>query len=98
VINAATGAPGCSWPGRRVGGVVRENDGYKPGMASQQPRQKRSRNPLPEERTAGTDNAEEQTSQVLSDSDSRQADRNSAPGTVVEHRRSAETVEPVDGP
>jgi hypothetical protein len=67
-------------------------------MASQQPPEKRARNLLPEERTAGTDNPEEQTSQVLSDSDSRQADRNSAPGSTVEHRRSAETVDPVDGP
>jgi hypothetical protein len=54
------------------------------------------RNPLPEELTAGTDNPEGQAVQILSDSDDRQADRNSAPGTFMEFRRSEETVEPVE--
>ena len=76
--------------------MVRTQCGYLCEMASQQPGQKRARNPLPEELHAGTDNPDDQTAQILSDSDARQADRNSAPGTHLEDRRSEETVDPVD--
>ncbi len=64
--------------------MVRTPWGYLLEMASQQQREKRTRNPLPEEVNAGTDNPDDQTAQILSDSDARQADRNSAPGTHME--------------
>lgn len=47
----------------------------------------------PEETVAGTDVPTEQAAAVLADSDRRQADRDAAPGTTVEHRRSDQTVD-----
>jgi hypothetical protein len=43
---------------------------------------------LPEEQAAGSDDPEAQAEVILEDSDQRAADRNAAPGTVVEHRTS----------
>jgi hypothetical protein len=48
----------------------------------------------PEERTAGVDDPHALAEQVLADSDARSADRNAAPDSSVEHRRSEDTVEP----
>jgi hypothetical protein len=48
----------------------------------------RAANLLPEERAAGSDDPETQAEAILEDSDRRAADRDAAPGTVVEHRRS----------
>ena len=50
----------------------------------------------PEERTAGVDDPQALAEQVLADSDVRSADRNAAPDSLVEHRRSEDTVEPTD--
>ena len=50
----------------------------------------------PEERRAGSDDPETQARTILEDSEMRSLDRSAAPGTVVEHRRSEDTVEPVD--
>lgn len=47
---------------------------------------------LPEETTAGTENAEAMADALLSESDERQADRDAAPGKFVEHRRSEDTA------
>jgi hypothetical protein len=49
---------------------------------------------LPEEKVAGSDDPDEQARVILEDSDARQADRNAAPGTVLERRASEETVDP----
>jgi hypothetical protein len=51
-----------------------------------------------EEQAAGSDDPEEQARTILEDSDIRAADRNAAPSSVVEHRRSEDTVEPPDQP
>jgi len=50
----------------------------------------------PEERQAGSDDPEAQARAILEDSEMRSLDRSAAPGTVVEHRRSEDTVEPLD--
>lgn len=52
---------------------------------------------LDAEREAGSDDPEAQARAVLEESDERQADRNAAPGSVVEHRTSDEATPPVDG-
>jgi hypothetical protein len=51
---------------------------------------------LPEERVAGSDDPAAQAEQILADSDTRSEDRDAAPDTALEHRTSAETVEPQD--
>ena len=51
---------------------------------------------LPEERAAGSDAPAAQAAAVLADSEARQAARNAAPDSVVEHRRS-HTVDDTDG-
>jgi hypothetical protein len=43
---------------------------------------------------AGTDDPSAQASAILEESDERQADRNAAPGTSVEHRTSDEATAP----
>ena len=48
----------------------------------------------PEEEVVGNDDPEGQARAILEDSDARQADRDAAPGSSVEHRRSEDTVEP----
>ena len=50
----------------------------------------------PEERRAGSDDPEAQAEAILDESDIRSLDRDAAPDSVVEHRTSDETVEPVD--
>jgi hypothetical protein len=54
----------------------------------------RAKNLLPEEQSAGSDDPEGQAASILSESDQRQQDRDAAPGALLEHRRSEETVEP----
>ena len=54
----------------------------------------RAARPLPEEERAGTDDAEAQSAAILAESDLRQEDREAAPDTVLEHRRSEDTVDP----
>lgn len=49
---------------------------------------------LPEEQAAGSDDAEEQAETILEDSDRREADRDAAPGTHLEHRTSDEATPP----
>lgn len=49
-----------------------------------------------EEKEAGSDDPEAQARAILEDSDARTADLEAAPGTYVEHRRSEDTVPPVD--
>jgi hypothetical protein len=49
---------------------------------------------LPEEEQAGSDDPEAQAAAVLADSEARSLDRNAAPGSVVEHRTSEDTVDP----
>jgi hypothetical protein len=51
----------------------------------------------PEEQGSGTDDPEQQAEAIISESDERQADRNAAPGTVVEHRHSDEIADRVEG-
>jgi formate dehydrogenase subunit gamma len=51
---------------------------------------------LPEERAAGSDDAEAQARAILADSDERQYDPAAAPDTVQEHRTSADATDPVD--
>lgn len=49
-----------------------------------------------EERAAGSDDPEAQAEAILAESDERAADRDAAPGSTVEHRRSEDTVPPPD--
>jgi hypothetical protein len=49
-----------------------------------------------DEKAAGSDRPEAQARAILEDSEARAADRNAAPGSVVEQRRSEDTVEPLD--
>ncbi|MPY91809.1 MAG: hypothetical protein GEV08_01735 [Acidimicrobiia bacterium] len=51
---------------------------------------------LPEEKEGGSEDAEAQARAILEDSETRAADRDAAPGSFVESRRSEETVEPQD--
>ncbi|MFI5836401.1 hypothetical protein ACIA5A_22265 [Micromonospora sp. NPDC051300] len=53
---------------------------------------------LPEEAAAGSDDPQAQADAILAESDLREEDRNAAPDTVLEHRTSAETVNPVEPP
>ena len=55
----------------------------------------RAARPPAEEERAGTDDAEAQSEAILAESDLRQEDRDAAPDTVLEHRRSEDTVEPI---
>ena len=47
-----------------------------------------------EEREVGSDDPEAQARAILEDSELRTVDRDAAPGSFVEHRRSEETVPP----
>jgi len=49
---------------------------------------------LPEEKRAGSEDPGAQARAILEDSEARAADRDAAPGSVVEHRRSEETADP----
>ena len=49
---------------------------------------------LPPEEQGLTDDPEAQAEAILAESDERQADRNAAPSTHLEHRRSEDTVDP----
>ena len=51
---------------------------------------------LPEEKKAGSDDPEAQAEAILEESEERTFDREAAPGTHLEHRRSEDTTEPVD--
>ena len=53
---------------------------------------------LPEEQIVGSDDPQAQAEALLAESDLREADQNLAPDTVLEHRRSDETVTPVEPP
>lgn len=53
---------------------------------------------LPEEAAAGSEDAEAQADAILTESDIREADRNAAPDTVLEHRTSDQTVTPIEPP
>ncbi|MCI4062310.1 hypothetical protein MRQ36_06935 [Micromonospora sp. R77] len=53
---------------------------------------------LPEEAAVGSDDPEAQAEAILAESDLREADRNAAPDTVLEHRTSDQTVNPVEPP
>jgi hypothetical protein len=64
------------------------------GAAEHDPRVERRADLLPEEEAAGSDDPEAQAAEILADSDARTEDREAAPGSVVEHRRSEDTVEP----
>lgn len=50
------------------------------------------RDPLPEERAAGTDDPAAQAEAILEESEERVADRDAAPDSRVEHRASEDTV------
>lgn len=49
---------------------------------------------LDDERAVGSDDPDAQARAILEDSDERSEDRSAAPGSIVEHRRSDETVDP----
>ena len=56
----------------------------------------RAASPLPEEEAAGANRRVEQAEAILEESDERQEDREAAPGSLVEHRTSAEATSPTD--
>lgn len=76
-----------------MGGVF---DGYHAGMSeSESDRvQERAAHLLPEERVAGSDDPGAQAEQILNDSDAREAFDESAPDLRIDHRQSADTVDP----
>ena len=49
---------------------------------------------LPEEESVGSDDPRAQAEQILEESDERTLNRDAAPGSRVEHRRTEETVDP----
>lgn len=51
---------------------------------------------LPEEERVGSDDPHAQAEAILTDSDIREADQNAAPDSFLEHRTSAQTVNPLD--
>ena len=51
---------------------------------------------LPEEKAVGSDDPEAQAAAILADSEERQASRDAAPSTHLEHRTSADATPPVD--
>ena len=51
-----------------------------------------------EEHDAGSDDPRAQARAILEDSEERTRDRDAAPGSFVEHRRSEDTVPPEDTP
>lgn len=56
--------------------------------------ERRAEHLLPEERAAGSDDAEAQAEAILDDSDAREDYAEPSPGLRIHHRRSDETVEP----
>lgn len=56
--------------------------------------QSRATSPLPEEEAAGIDDPDAQAAAIIEESDERQADREAAPGSVIEHRTSSEATPP----
>ncbi|MEV0943194.1 hypothetical protein AB0I90_22815 [Micromonospora wenchangensis] len=53
---------------------------------------------LPEEAAVGSDDPQAQAEAILAESDLRTADPQAAPGTVLEHRTSEQTVTPIEPP
>jgi hypothetical protein len=51
---------------------------------------------LPEELAAGSDDPIAEAEEILAESDARTEDRENPPGPAPEHRRSEDTVDPVD--
>lgn len=51
---------------------------------------------LPEEAVVGSDDPHAQAEAILAESDERSLDRDASPSTHLEHRRSEDTVPPVD--
>jgi ssDNA-binding replication factor A large subunit len=49
-----------------------------------------------DEKEAGSDDPLDQARLILEDSEERKVDRDAAPGSFVEHRRSDDTVEPLE--
>jgi formate dehydrogenase subunit gamma len=67
--------------------------GHDPVMEPDQDRiSQRARDLLPEERAAGSDDPEAQAAAILADSDEREHVPDAAPDTVLEQRRSEDTV------
>lgn len=54
---------------------------------------RRSERLLPEERAAGSDDAEAQAASILADSDAREAYAEPTPDLRIDHRRSEETAD-----
>lgn len=79
-----------------MGGYGAAAEGYDSGMAKRDAGDYRARARasalLPEERSAGVDDAGLQAAVILEESDVRQMGRDAAPDAVLEKRRSAETV------
>lgn len=62
--------------------------GQEMGVSDNQRAHQRASEVLPEEASAGIEDAEAMAKAVLADSDDRQFDREASPGTTLEHRRS----------
>jgi hypothetical protein len=56
--------------------------------------QQRAEHLLPEERAAGSDDAEKEAASILADSDAREKYAEPTPGLRIDHRTSEETVDP----
>ena len=71
-------------------------DGYRAGMSDSVSDgiQERAADLLPEERVTGSGDPEAQAEQILNDSDAREAFDESAPDLRIDHRQSADTVDP----
>jgi hypothetical protein len=56
--------------------------------------QQRAQHLLPEERAAGSDDAEKEAASILADSDAREKYAEPTPDLRIDHRTSEETVDP----
>lgn len=74
--------------------IWRKRSGNSPSMSDDRI-DRRAAHLLPEEDEAGSDAPRAQAEAILRESDERSADREAAPGSVVEHRTSDEATPPV---
>ena len=87
---------------RRMGaGLPLAPSGHPPGMErdeqlDEEHAEGRASGAPPEEANRGSEDPVGQAEEILADSEIRRTDRDAAPGIVVEHRQSDESVEPPD--
>lgn len=79
-----------------LGGLARDGSRYMSGMTDGDRARARAARLLPEEAVVGSEDPLRQAEVILEESDEREERRDGSPEADVEHRRSEETVPPVD--